>query len=207
MKVLLVDDQPIYRAGITSILEKTSRYRVHWQAESTEAAIKTIEKSNTLPSIIILDPMIGGENGCLAHGRMFLLKLGLLNLYGDYMTAPVLVCSALEDLFRIHFVFEWGAAGFLPKKSTSAELIEAIDTIIDGKLYLSNELHPVLNKKSHIYAKLSKRETDVILLLKQNKTNKQIAKEMGIGIRTVENYLSYIYYKTNCSNREELQNI
>jgi NarL family two-component system response regulator LiaR len=58
-----------------------------------------------------------------------------------------------------------------------------------------------------MYAKFSKREIDVINLLKQNKTNKQIADMLSISIRTVENYISKIYFKTGFESREEVQKL
>ena len=117
---------------------------------------------------------------------------------------PVLVCSALGDSFKIQTALKLGAAGFLSKTSGKAELLKAIDTILCGKVYISNEINMQLNEKSSIYAQFSKREIDVINLIKQNKSNKQIADAMGISLRTVENYMSKIYFKTGFSTREEV---
>ena len=118
-----------------------------------------------------------------------------------------MICSALGDLFKIQAALKLGAAGFLSKTSGKAELLKAIDTILSGKVYISGELNIKLNENSDIYAKFTKREIDVINLLKQNKTNQQIAKALYISHRTVENYISKIYFKTGFSSREELQGL
>jgi DNA-binding NarL/FixJ family response regulator len=120
---------------------------------------------------------------------------------------PVLVCSALGDSFKIQTALKLGAAGFLSKTGGKAELLKAIDTILGGKVYISSELNIKLNENSRIYAKFSKREIDVLNLLKANKTNKQIAKALSLNLRTVENYISKIYFKTGFSSHEEVQKL
>jgi NarL family two-component system response regulator LiaR len=120
---------------------------------------------------------------------------------------PVLVCSALGDSFKIQTALKLGAAGFLSKTGGKAELLKAIDTILSGNIYVSDEVNLKLNETSRMYAKFSKREIDVINLLRANKTNKQISDTLSISIRTVENYISKIYFKTGFSSREEVQKL
>jgi NarL family two-component system response regulator LiaR len=74
-------------------------------------------------------------------------------------------------------------------------------------VYISGEINLELNEKSHIYAKFSKREIDVINLLKANNTNIQIAGKLDISLRTVENYISKIYFKTGIFSREEVKKL
>ena len=202
MKVLLIDDHPLLNAGIVSILETTGLFTVSAQAESLTEAMGIIKESEALPSLIILDLLLGEDNG-----------LDFLPMLEDHcrnkniLKPPVLVCSALEDPFKIQTALKLGAAGFLSKTGGKAELLKAIDTILCGKVYISDELIIQLSEKSHIYTKFSKREIDVINLIKQNKTNKQIAEVLSINHRTVENYLSKIYFKTGFSRREEVERL
>ncbi|MCL2066335.1 MAG: response regulator transcription factor [Treponema sp.] len=202
MEIMLIDDHPLLNAGIASIIETTGIFTSCVQAESLVQAMSIIEKSKTLPSLIILDLLLGEENG--------LDFLPMLEKYchdKKVPKPPVLVCSALGDSFKIQTAMKLGAAGFLSKTGGKAELLKAIDTILDGKVYISNELNIKLNENFRIYAKFSKREIDVINLLKQNKTNKQIAGALCISHRTVENYVSKIYFKTGFSSREEVQKL
>ena len=202
MEVLLIDDHPMLNTGIVTILEATGLFTVCAQAQSLTQARETIEKCESLPSLIILDLLLGDDNG-----------LDFLPMLENYCRdkkitkPPVLVCSALGDSFKIQTALKLGAAGFLSKTGGKAELLKAIDTILGGKVYISSELNIKLNEYSSTYAKFSKREIDVINLLKANKTNKQIASTMSISLRTVENYISKIYFKTGFSSREEVQGL
>ncbi|MDR2964690.1 MAG: response regulator transcription factor [Treponema sp.] len=205
MEVLLIDDHPMLNAGIVSILEATGIFTVCGQAQTLAEAMGIIEKAahqETLPALIILDVLLGEENG-----------LNFLPMLTSYCAdkkiprPPVLVCSAIGDAFKIQTALKLGAAGFLQKTGGKAELLKAIDTILGGKVYVSSELSIKLNETSHIYAKFSKRELDVINLIKINKTNKQIAEALRISVKTVENYISKIYFKAGCSNREEVQKL
>ena len=202
MEVLLIDDHPMLNAGIISILESTGLLNVCGQAESLAAAMNIIEKSDTLPSLIILDMLLGEDN-----------ELDFLPVLDNYCRnkkvprPPVLVCSALGDSFKIQTALKLGAAGFLSKTGGKAELLKAINTILGGKIYISSELNVKLNENSRIYARFTKREIEVINLIKTNKTNKQIADALSISLRTIENYISKIYFKTGFSSREEVQGL
>jgi len=205
MEVLLIDDHPMLNAGIVSILEQTGIFKVCAQAQSLKEAINVIEKSETLPSLIILDMLLGEDNG--------LDFLPMLEKYchnkkiegKETKKPPVLVCSAIEDSFKIQTALDLGAAGFLSKTGGKEELLKAIDTILSGKVYISPEVNVKLKESSGFYAKFSKREITVIDLIKANKSNKQIAAAMAISLRTIENYISKIYFKTGFSSREEIQ--
>jgi NarL family two-component system response regulator LiaR len=209
MEVLLIDDHPMLNAGIVSILEATGMFTVCAQAQSLAEAMNFIENGThlyatyldaKLPSLIILDMLLGEDNGL-----DFLPMLEKHCAEKKIPKPPVLVCSAIVDSFKIQTALKLGAAGFLSKTGGKAELLKAIDTILCGKIYVSSEVNIKINETSPLYAKFSKREIDVIDLLKANKTNKQIADAMCISQRTVENYISKIYFKTGFSSREEVQ--
>jgi len=204
MEVLLIDDHPMLNAGIVSILEQTSMFKVCAQAQSLKEAMSIIEKTDTLPSLIILDMLLGEDNGLdfLPMLEEFCQNKKVQGI--SIPKPPVLVCSALGDSFKIQTALKLGAAGFLSKTGGKDELLKAIDTILGGKVYISSEVNIKLKESSSVYAKFSKREIDVIELIKENKTNKQIADAMHINLRTVENYISKIYFKTGFSSREEV---
>ena len=207
MDVLLIDDHPMLNAGLVSILEQTGIFTVCGQAQSLKQAMSIIEGLDSLPSLIILDLLLGDDNG-LDFFPAFENFCHNKKIKGmPVIKPPVLVCSALGDSFKIQTALKLGAAGFLSKTGGKDELLKAIDTILSGKIYISSELNIKLNKNSHIYSKFTKREIEVINLIKANKTNKQIADVLFINLRTVENYISKIYFKTGFSNREEVQKL
>ncbi|MCL2232256.1 MAG: response regulator transcription factor [Treponema sp.] len=202
MDVLLIDDHPMLNAGIVSILEATGLFTVCAQVQTLAGAMFHIEKSETLPNLIILDVLLGEDNG--------LDFLPLLKKHCEHKKAlmpPVLICSALDDTFKIKTALNLGAAGFLSKTGGKAELLKAIDTILCGNVYLSDEVNLKLNESSSLYGKFTRQELNVIDLIKAHNSNNHIAQALGLNVRTVENYISKIYFKTGFSTREEIQKL
>jgi len=199
MEILLIDDHPLVNFGLASCLEETGRFSVSGQLNSLAEAMRFIETSNNLPSLIILDILLGEENG-----------LDFLAFLKDFCKRkknpkpPVLVCSVLADPFRIQTALKMGASGYVSKSGSKDDLLNAIDTVLRGEIYLSGVFNTKLIEASGIYTQFTKRELEVLHLIKQNKTNQQIAKAMSISIRTVENHISNIYFKTRTENRFEL---
>jgi len=202
MEVLLIDDHPLTNNGLASCLEETGRFTVSGQVNSLSEAKRFIEESKNLPSLIVLDILLGEENGldflpflkCFCRGRRVSMP-------------PVLVCSVLEDPFRIQTALKSGASGYIPKTGTKAELLIAIDTVLQGEVYISGEHAVKLSKSLGAYEQFTKREIEVLNLIKQNKSNQEIAKALYINIRTVENHISNIYFKTGCGSRLELEKL
>jgi len=118
-----------------------------------------------------------------------------------------LVCSVLEEPFRIQNALELGASGYLPKTGGKEELLDAIAAVIRGEIYISKEHSAKVMNTYGLYEKFTKRELDIINLVKKNRTNKQISLELGINIRTVENHMSNLYFKTGVLNRQELMEL
>ena len=200
MNVLLVDDHPMVSSGLATIIEETGRFTVAGQANTLSEAkhfIETHEKE--LPSLIILDIMLGEENG-----------LDFLPYLDDFCKArrikkpPALVCSALEETFRVQAAFKLNAQGYIGKSAGETQLLDAIDIVLSGGLYISGGLGGKLAKSYAFYDKFSKREQEIFDLIRKNKTNQQIAEKLGLNIRTVENHVSNIYFKTGAENRQEL---
>jgi len=203
MNVLLIDDHPMVNSGITNILEETGRFKVMAQANTLDEAIQFIESGKyPIPSLIILDIMLGEENGL-----DFLPFLKNYCKNNEIKKPPVLICSVLEEPFRIQSALDMGAAGYISKVGSKSELLQAIETVLYGETYISGE-HSAKVVKSHgYYSKFSKREMEIINLIKKNKTNKQIAGELFLSIRTIENHISNIYYKTGTKNRQDIQKL
>ena len=207
MKVLLIDDHPLINSGLASYLEETGRFSVSGQVNTLAEAVNFIKeaaasKTGNFPSLVILDILLGEENG-----------LDFIPFLNDFCRVkklskpPVLICSVLEDPFRIQTALKLGASGYIPKTGNKADLLCAIDTVLRGETYITDEHNIKINESYGVYTQLTKRELQVLNFIKQNKTNQQIAKVMGINIRTVENHISNIYFKTGKDNRLELMKL
>jgi NarL family two-component system response regulator LiaR len=202
MNVLLIDDHPLLSAGLVSVLESTKLFTVCAQAESLKQAMNIISESENLPSLIILDVMLGEESGL-----DFLPMLANYCAEKNLVKPSVLVCSAINDSFRVQMALKLGASGYLSKTGGRAELLLAIETILCGKVYISSELKINLETTSDMLAKFTKREAEIINLIKQNKTNPQISRTLSISVRTVENHISKIYFKTGFSTHDEVKKL
>jgi len=199
MNVLLIDDHPMVNSGLSFILEETGKFKICGQVNSLSAAKKYIKEAAALPSLIILDILLGNENGL-----DFLPFLNEFCKKNKTFMPPVLVCSVLEEPFRIQSALNMGASGYISKTEDNKELLNAINTILNGEIYISKEYITKVLSSLGVYTKFTKRELEIINMIKKNKTNKQISAEMGISIRTVENHISNLYFKTGASNREDL---
>ena len=212
MTALLIDDHPVTTAGLAAYLVETGRFThtacVKTLAEAEqyiETASEDSSHENFLhegPSLIILDIQLGAENG--------LDFLPFLETHCRKMKLPkppVLVCSVLEEPFRIQNALKLGASGFVPKAGNKDDLLEAIETVLKGEIYLPTGHAEKVSEFSGTYAQLTKREIEVLNLVKFNKTNQEIAKTMYVSLRTVENHISNIYFKTNCTDRQDLMRL
>jgi NarL family two-component system response regulator LiaR len=199
MKILLIDDHPLTNHGLASFLEGTGRFSVSGQVNSLSEAEHFIKAADSLPSLIILDILLGEENGL--EFLPFLKKFCITK--GTAMP-PVLVCSVLEDPFRVQNAFKKGASGYISKTADKDELLRTIDTAFKGETYIMNEHSGKLGKSLKVFDQFTKREIELLHLIKQNKNNREIAKTLGISIRTVENHISNIYFKIGCADRQEL---
>jgi len=209
MNVLLIDDHPMVNSGLTSFLEETGCFKVTGKVTSLEQAKQFIETTAAskeaasleanFPAFIILDILLGDENGL-----DFLPFLEGFCQKKIIPKPPVLVCSVLEEPFRIQSALEKGASGYVSKTGDKKEILDAMTAILRGEIYISQEHSAKIMNTYGLYAKFTKRELEIINLVKKNKTNKQISQELCINIRTVENHISNIYFKTSAKNREDL---
>jgi len=212
MNVLLIDDHPMINSGLSSVLEETGKFSVCGKVtslaqakqfiETAAASNNSISAKTSFPSFIILDILLGEENG--------LEFLPFLENFCKKNKIPkplVLVCSVLEEPFRIQSALEKGASGYVSKTGEKKELLDAIAAVQRGEIYISKEHSAIVMNTYGLYAKFTKRELEIINLIKKNKTNQQISSELGITIRTVENHMSNLYFKTGVSNRQELMRL
>jgi len=200
VNVLLIDDHPLVNMGLAALLNETGRFSVLGQAHSLGEAQRFVEDSQSLPSLIILDIQLGKENGL--DFIPFLRKTCQVK---HAPLPPVLVCSAFDDPFLIQRALNLGAHGYVSKNGNRDDLLDAVNAVAQGKSYVSggyNKLEEISGK----YSLLTRRELDVLQLIKQNKNNQQIATIMDVSKRTVENHISNIYFKTK-TNREGLVNL
>jgi len=110
-----------------------------------------------------------------------------------------------EDPFLIQHAFDMGAKAYISKSVKSSEIIAAIDALLAGGTYINPRYQ--LDNQNQAWSLLSRRENEIVALVKRNLNNRQIAKRLCISIRTVENHITRIYIKTDTKSRDELINL
>jgi DNA-binding NarL/FixJ family response regulator len=195
MKILLVDDHTLFRNGLKMLLDTLPGYEVTGEASNGKEFLGLIAKSDY--DIVFLDIEMPEINGIEAAKRAIELKPEMkiitLSMYGD------------EEYYDQ--MVDAGAKGFLLKNTNLQEVKAAIDTVMNGGNYFSQELMQSLlrNYKSvkdikEPEAELSEREIEILLLICSGLSNQEIGDRLFISKRTVEKHRANIHSKTNCKN-------
>jgi two-component system, NarL family, response regulator len=180
VKVLIADDQTLFRAGLARILARDPRLEVVAQAKDGSEAVK--ESLALQPDVVLMDLQMPGINGVEAVKR----------LRQDAPSVRVLVLSAYADRSMVTEAIDSGAVGYADKDITPAEMVERI-------LSASTSSH----RQRAEPADLSERELDVLKQVATGLSNKQIARRLSISEKTVRNHLSRVFSKLRAANRTE----
>jgi two-component system invasion response regulator UvrY len=188
VSVLLVDDHAVVREGYSRLLERHGDIKVIGEAGDAATAHSLFCCLD--PQIVVMDISMPGTSGIEAMRRMLLYK----------PDARVLVFSMHEDLIFIRRALQAGAFGYITKASAPNVLVQAIRAIASGKRYLSPEIAQKLALREfatdrEAAGSLSAREFEVLRLLTQGQSIKEIAQSLGLNAKTVANHQSVIKQK------------
>ena len=193
IRLIIADDHLVAREGIVYLLSGQPNIEIIGEANNGKEAIRMIDEFD--PDLLICDISMPDFNG------IELLKI----LREKEQNVKILILSMHKDSEYIMKSFEYGALGYLPKNADEGELIKAIETIHNGERYLTQEVSNVLaqsmlaSKSSEKY-NLTTREKEIINNLVQGLSNKQIAAELFISIRTVDTHRTNIMKKLKVKN-------
>jgi len=198
IKIALIDDHPLAINGIGAWLKSTGRFKITGTAGTLKEAGALMKKLDPLPAVVILDISLGEEDGL-----EFIPALKEICAKKKAVFPGILVCSMYEDAFLIQRAIDLGARAYVSKSAELSEIIAAIDALIAGNTYINKKFK--LQKQN--LQVLTRRENEIVSLIKQSFSAKEIAKRLKISLRTVENHLVHVYTKTGYSSREELFNL
>jgi DNA-binding NarL/FixJ family response regulator len=201
LRVLIVDDHGIVRAGIKSLLDGQSDIEVAGEASGGEEAI---EKAKELrPDLVLMDIAMPGMNGIEATRR----------IKEELPDTAVLVLSMHDDEEFFFPVLRAGASGYILKEAEPQELLYAIRTVHLGHIFLSPAVATALLEgfvtalPEHLeenYGSLTRREKEVLRLAAAGKTNREMAESLFLSSRTVEKYRQAVMHKLGLARREDL---
>jgi two-component system, NarL family, response regulator NreC len=194
IRVLIVDDHELLRAGLRSRLEREPGVAVVGEADSAERAV--VMARALQPDLILLDLLLPGKDGIET----------IPDLADVAPEAKVIVVSSQASPSSVRRALSAGAAGYLPKRSSDAELVTAISRVADGAGYVEPGLGARLvdPKGPPALEPLSERERDVVQLLALGYTNQEIGKKLFISVRTVDTHRAHIMRKLRLDTRAEL---
>lgn len=198
IKLLIVDDHPVFRQGLNLAFSKTSDIVVSDEAKDGSEALEKIKEGRC--DVVFLDISLPRENGLEVLKR----------IKKERRQLPVLMLSMFpEEQYALRSI-KAGASGYLTKESPPAVLIEAVRQVAAGKTFFSPEtveqvfmsFDENFQKKPHEI--LTDREFQIMALLALAKTPSKIAEEIGLSVSTVFAHRSHILTKMNMSNNAQL---
>ena len=192
IRVLLVDDHPLVREGLCARFEGVPDIEVAGQAGDAAEALHAAAACR--PQVVLMDIGMRGTNGIDLTAQLLARDPQLI----------VLMLSMYDSVEYAQRAMAAGARGYVLKDSPSAEIIEAIRTVYRGGTYLSPALAQKLFRPATPRVALSEREQQILALLAEGQSSKQIARALDIGVRTVESHRQSIHRKLDLDGQAEL---
>lgn len=203
IRVLIVDDHRLLRAGLKTLLNSDPNLEVIGEATSGEEALQVTKEAN--PDVVLMDIGLAGMDGMEATQRLVKQMPGI----------KVLVMTMHEDSELVKECIRVGAAGFIIKRAAESELIDAIYAVWRGIVYIHPSMVASLissspaattpkNGNEEEKEPLSAREIEILRMIVQGYSNRQIGSALNISVRTVETHRSNVMEKLNLHSRVEL---
>jgi DNA-binding NarL/FixJ family response regulator len=199
--IFIVDDHPIVRDGLITIINHEKDFEVCGEADEAREAFKSI--SEIKPDVVIVDISLKNSDG------IELTK----NLKARYSTLPVIVLSIHDEFTYAERALRAGAQAYLMKEVVSENIVTAIRTVLSGEIYVSNTMGKRLLRKlaagkpdtiSAPMDSLSDRELEIFRLIGKGYKPSKIAQSMHLSVKTVETYRARIKEKLNLTDADEL---
>ncbi len=200
-KIIIIDDHPMMRRGLVTTLESEPSLEVVAQFDSAEEMLKHVDEYS--PDLIIADVSLPGMNG------LELIK----HLISREPKQKVLVVSRHDESIYAERVIRAGAKGYVMKLEAGEVLVKAVNKILNGGMYISDEISEKLlmgmaGSRSEFsdtpMEQLSDRELEVFELTGKGFTTREIAEKLHLSVKTVESYRTRIKTKLNFENATEL---
>lgn len=199
IRIVLADDHEIFRDGFKAMIKKQPSVHLIGEAADGEQLVELTRRLK--PDVVVTDIKMPRMDGLEAT------KI----LSAEFPDIGIIALSMIDEESQIIDMMEAGAKGYLLKNAHKTEIIQAIKAVNEHHIYYCNETSSKLsrmiaksdkipfNKKSS-KPELSQKEIEVILLICQEKTNKEIADQLNLSIRTIEGYRDRIFEKIGARN-------
>lgn len=193
ISLVIADDHPIFRQGLRQVIEKDRQLKVLAEAEDGEAALALIRQHG--PQIVLLDLDMPRLDGFAVARQM----------RAEGLSAAIIFLTMHQDEMHFNEALNLGAQGYIVKDSAAADVVNCIKAVAAGQNYISPALSTLLLNRGRRAAALPQQqlgfdsltptERRVLWLLADYKTSKEIAAELGVSARTIENHRANICTK------------
>ncbi|MEO0468826.1 MAG: response regulator transcription factor [Bacteroidota bacterium] len=199
INILLVDDHKMIRDAIRTYLDKVNEFQVVAEAESGEQALIMMDRKPA--DVVFMDLNMGGMGGIETT----------TTLIRNHPETKVIALTMLDEHQHIREMFKAGATGYLLKNSEEEEIIEAVYKVMMGEMYYSAEVQKVVmqslfqpnppgNRFNSGEMPLTERELEVLQLIVREFSNREIAEQLFISVRTVDAHRRSLMEKTGAKN-------
>jgi len=201
IRILLADDHKIMREGLCSLLEKQNEMEVVAQAENGRMTVKLTRE--LAPDVVIMDVAMPDLNGIEATQQII----------SEFPSVKVIALSMYSDRQTVKGMLRAGASGYLIKDSAFEELAQGIRAVVANRIYLSTKITDVVVKdyarqvskdKRSAFSLLTPREREILQLLAEGKSVKQIASSLHLSVNTVNTHRAQVMTKLDLHSIVEL---
>lgn len=200
-RVMVVDDHPIFRMGMSELINQDEEFTVCATAEDIKSARKAMREHK--PDMAVIDISLAGDNG------LDLVK----EIAIEHKNFPMLVLSMHDEAVWAERAIRAGARGYIMKKEASESIISAMKDILAGKVRVSETITALLLDKLHVNPQcqgaetvdiLTDRELEVFRLIGSGLSTREIADRMNLGVKTIGTYRDRIRQKMHIKSGPEL---
>ena len=204
MKVLIVDDHALIRQALHTVLNQVKRGTVIFEASNSTQAMRIVEDHPDL-NLILLDIKLPDRDGLSV----------LRDLRDRYATIAIIILTSSNDQDTVRHAFRLGALGFIPKTTDPEVMLNAIQLVLSGGIYIPSEIldcgettspRQTIKQSPCAFLKdlgLTNRQIEVLTLLMKGKNNKVIARTLNMRVATVKNYVTVILRALKVTSRTE----
>lgn len=202
LRILIADDHPIFRQGLKQVIEREPHFVIVGEAEDGDAALELIEELT--PQVVVLDIDMPGQDGFAVARAVRERRL----------PGEIIFLTMHKDEMHFNEAINLGVKGFVIKDTAAADLVNCIKAVMAGQNYISPALSTyLLGRRGRAVAlqnaqptltELTATERHILRLLAEYKTSKEIAGELGVSPRTIENHRANICTKLNLQGTHAL---
>ncbi|MCB0474889.1 MAG: response regulator transcription factor [Flavobacteriaceae bacterium] len=192
IKLFIVDDHYMVIEGIKSLL--SDEESVEWMGHAMNAHSCLAFLQNNLPDVILLDINLPDKSGVDLCREIHQL----------YPAIKIIGLSTFKQLSFISKMIEHGASGYLLKNATKHEITTALEEVVNGNTYFSNEVNALLEDKKNAIPTVTRREKEVLNLIAEGMTNNEIAEKIFVSVTTVDSHRKNLLMKLDAKNTADL---